>query len=134
MKLINAALKKKNLKLNQLPDELQSRIEGVQQMILKFNEAYDAYEDSEEKDDEDKVALDEQEHAIAEEETDVANEIKEFDLASYQQQISAQAQAQSQAQAEGEKKEKEDSGIGWLVFGAVVLVGTLGLVNVLKKK
>lgn len=130
MKLINAALKKKNLKLNQLPNELQSRIEGVQQMILKFNEAYDAWEESEEKDDEDKLALDEQEHAIAEEETDVANEIKEFDLASYQQQISAQAQAQ----AEGEKKEKEDSGIGWLVFGAVVLVGTLGLVNVLKKK
>jgi hypothetical protein len=31
--------------------------------------------------------------------------------------------------------EKEESGgIGWLVFGAVVLVGTLGLVNVLKKK
>jgi hypothetical protein len=35
--------------------------------------------------------------------------------------------------AEGEPK-KEDSSVGWLIFGTVVLVATVGMVNVFKKK
>jgi hypothetical protein len=45
-----------------------------------------------------------------------------------------QPEPEPQPQPQPAQEKKEETGIGWLVFGAVVLVGTLGLVNVLKKK
>jgi len=124
MKLINAELKKKQLKLKDLPSELQHRIADFQQMVLSFNEWYDNWEDGD-KDEEEKQELDEKENQIAEEEVALAGEIR---------MIGQEPQPQPQPQTEPVQEKKEETGIGWLVFGAVVLVGTLGLVNVLKKK
>lgn len=124
MKLINATLKKKNLKLAELPAELKERVDNLQQMIFSFNDAYDNWEDSDDRDDEEKKELDAKEHEIAEEETALAREISEI----------GQEPAPAPAPEPAPEPKKEDSGIGWLIFGAVVLVGTMGLVNVLKKK
>lgn len=126
MKLINAELKKKELSIKDLPIELQQRVADFQQMIFTYNELYDKVQESD--DDEEKKELDEKEHQIAEEEVTLAREIRE---------VTKQEPSQEQLQAEGQQpatEKKEETGIGWLVFGAVVLVGTLGLVNVLKKK
>ena len=51
MKLINAELKKKGIKLNDLSDELKERIESLQYMIKQFNSAYDKWEEGGEDDD-----------------------------------------------------------------------------------
>lgn len=128
MKLINAELKKKGLKLNQLPAELKDRIDALQQMIFTFNEAYDNWEEGGE-DKEEKAELDEKEHEIAEEESSLAREIREIGKEPAPAPTPEPAPAPTP-----EPEKKEETGIGWLVFGAVVLVGTLGLVNVLKKK
>lgn len=56
MKLINAELKKKQLKLKDLPAELQQRIADFQQMVLSFNDWFDNWEDGD-KDEEEKSCL-----------------------------------------------------------------------------
>lgn len=71
--------------------------------------------------------LDEKENEIAEEEVALATEIRMMGQ-------EPQPQPTPEPQPAPEPKKEESGGIGWLVFGAVVLVGTLGLVNVLKKK
>ena len=126
MKLINAELKKKQLKLKDLPAELQQRIADFQQMVLSFNDWYDNWEYGD-KDEQEKKVLDEKENEIAEEEVALATEIRMLGQ-------EPQPQPTPEPQPAPEPKKEESGGIGWLVFGAVVLVGTLGLVNVLKKK
>ena len=127
MQLINSALKRKKITSDQLSEDLQDRIKDFKEMVVSYNKIYDKWEE-EGKDPELEQKLDEQEHELATTEMELAEEIKEYE-------VPAPTPDPTPDPAPAPAPEpKEDSSVGWLIFGAVVLVGTLGLVNVLKKK
>lgn len=146
MKLVSAALKAKEIQIKDLPENLQSEVASLKELIDKYNEAVDSYDDEDETDEATEEQLDKMEDYIVETEKALANKIS-----SYQKVIepteeekateaaaavaaAAEAAAESATKsAEGEPK-KEDSSVGWLIFGTVVLVATVGMVNVFKKK
>jgi len=122
MKLVSQALSEKKLSVEQLPSNLQSEIEDLRNMILKYNEAcdeYDALEESE-RDLETEKNLDSMEDSIAEVEKELADEIK-----------SLNAQPNGEQKPTEEKKEK--SSLGWLLLAGVVGVVTLGVVSLRNK-
>jgi hypothetical protein len=122
MKLVSQALSEKKLSVEQLPSNLQSEIEDLRNMILKYNEAcdeYDALEESE-RDLETEKNLDSMEDSIAEVEKDLADEIR-----------SLNAQPSGEQKPTEEKKEK--SSLGWLLLAGVVGVVTLGVVSLRNK-
>lgn len=122
MKLVSQALSEKKLSVEQLPSNLQSEIEDLRNMILKYNEAcdeYDALEESE-RDLETEKNLDSMEDSIAEVEKELADEIK-----------SLNAQPSGEQKPTEEKKEK--SSLGWLLLAGVVGVITLGVVSLKNK-
>jgi predicted RNase H-like nuclease (RuvC/YqgF family) len=130
MKLVNSALAEKQVRLEDLPASLTDRIANLRDLILKYNEACDEYDEEADKDAETEAKLDAMEDVIATTEQELAEEIKDYDKDASQQQ-----QQQQQQQSGGVKKEeKKDSSLGWLIFGGIALVATFGAVNLLKKK
>ena len=88
--------------------------------------ALDEYEKEEEEDKETEKKLDDMEHFISTKDQQLANQIKAYE-------------PPAPVVPEGTPpppppEKKEDNSIGWLIFGGVVIVATLGLVNVFKKK
>jgi hypothetical protein len=132
MKLINAALAEKNLRVKELSKELQDKIAQHKEMIIKYNLACEEYENEEEEDPELTKKLDEQEDFIASFEEEVAAEIKEYQKPVAQDPEPAIDPAPAPAQAAPEPK--KDNSAGWLIFGGAVLLVTLGAVNIFKKK
>jgi hypothetical protein len=63
------------------------------------------------------------EHAIAEYDKSIADEIRN----------GKQEEPAQKVAADGTEK-KKDSSLGWLIFGGVALALTFGVVNVFKKK
>jgi cation transport regulator ChaB len=127
MKLISEVLQEKGLKQNELPEQIKSEIDELRQMIVKYNEACDEYDDEEEKDHDTEQQLDAMEDSIAEFEQGIANDIRGLEK--------SVAQQSAQQSADGTKpEEKKGSSLGWLLFGGVALALTLGAVNVFKKK
>ena len=96
-------------------------------MQIKYNEACDEYETLEEKDRDDDTEkdLDSMEDSITEVELEIVEKIKA---------LQPEQQQQQGQQTQQKPAEKSDSSIGWLLFGGVALVVTLGVVNVFKKK
>jgi phosphomannomutase len=126
MKLINQALKEKNLTVRQLPSNIQQEIESFRGMILKYNEACDEYDEEPEQDAETVRKLDEMEDYIARTENELANKISG-------KQVTVAADGGATTTATTVPK-KEDNSVGWLIFGGIALVATFGLVNVFKKR
>lgn len=126
MKLINAALAEKNLKLKQLPEELQQDVAKHKEMIVKYNMACDEYENEDEEDTEIENKLDEQEDFLANYEAEIADKIRDYENSPST--LSASGTSNSSA------PEKKGSSAGWLIFGSAVLLVTLGAVNVFKKR
>jgi len=122
MKIINQALKEKNLTVRQLPSNIQEEIESFRGMILKYNEACDEYDKEPEQDAETVRKLDEMEHYIARSETELADKI-------LGKQVTVAADGGTTA-----APKKEDNSVGWLIFGGIALVATFGLVNVFQKR
>jgi hypothetical protein len=132
MKLINAALAEKNLKVKELSEDIQQKIAQHKEMIIKYNLACEEYENDEDEDAETEKKLDEQEDFIASNEQEVADEIKAFEKpAPAPAPVSTPDPTPAPAPAEPAKK---DNSAGWLIFGGAVLLVTLGAVNVFKKK
>ena len=127
MKLISEALSAKGLKVSDLPASISSEIDELRQMIVKYNEACDEYDEDPDKDPQTEKRLDAMEDAIAEFESGIAKDIKDLDAQQQQQQVSADGTQQPEVK-------KKDSSLGWLLFGGVALALTLGAVNVFKKK
>ena len=127
MKLIADALKEKGLTPAQLSTDLQEEINDLRDMQIKYNEACDEYESLEEKDRDDDTEkdLDSMEDSITEVELEIVEKIKA---------LQPEQQQQQGQQTQQKPAEKSDSSIGWLLFGGVALVVTLGVVNVFKKK
>lgn len=130
MKLINAALAEKNLKLKDLPAELQEDVAEHKEMIVKYNMACDEYENEDEEDAETEKKLDEQEDFLASNEADIAARIKAFEKPAP---APDPAPDPTPAPAPAAPAKKDNSA-GWLIFGGAVLLVTLGAVNVFKKR
>ena len=130
MKLVNSALEQKNLKVQDLSAELKERLAVLDQLIKKYNEACDEYDEEDEKDTETEDKLNSMADHISETETELAQDIKDFSV-----EPTPPAEPEHK-KAEGDGKEEEEKGgsLGWLIFGGIALVATLGAVNLLKKK
>jgi cation transport regulator ChaB len=126
MKLISQALAEKNLKIRNLPKELQDDISEHKELIIRFNMACEEYEKEEEEDVETEKQLDAQEHTIAENEAELAQRIKNFEI--------KDDQDEPKPQSSTPVKEEKGTSIGWLIFGGAALLVTLGAVNVFKKR
>ena len=125
MKLINAALQEKQLKLKELSEQLIQDIKNHQEMVVKYNMACEQYESEEEEDVETEKKLDEQEDFIAANEAEIAKHVREFEKPVVQSDAPVTPPA---------PVKKESSSAGWLIFGGAVLLVTLGAVNVFKRK
>lgn len=130
MKLINAALAEKNLKLKDLSEALREKINGHKEMIVKYNLACDEYEQDEEEDAETESKLDEQEDFIATNEASIADEIKALIK---EEETPTPTPTPTPTQTPTPTPAKKSSSLGWIIGGAVLLF-TFGAVNVLKKK
>ena len=133
MKLINAELQAKELKLKQLSQELQDEIAQHKEMIVKYNMACDEYDNADEEDEETEKKLDEQEDFLANNESDIARRIREFQVPAPNPAPSDES-TPAPAPAPAPAPKKSDNSAGWLIFGGAVLLVTLGAVNVFKKK
>ena len=122
MKLILQALADKGLTQEQLPAETQEEIKRHKEMIVKYNAACDEYEEDEEQDAEIEQQLDEQEDYLATNEARIVESINAFNPA-----------PAPTPDPEPPAKEKK-GGAGWLIFGAAVMLITVGAVNVFKKR
>jgi len=122
MKLVSQALSEKKLSVEQLPSNLQSEIEDLRNMILKYNEACDEYDalEEDERDLETEKNLDSMEDSIAEVEKDLADEIRSLNT-------------QPSGEQKPTEQKKEKSSLGWLLLAGVVGVVTLGVVSLRNK-
>ena len=132
MKKINDIKQEKNLQTDELPVELQDEIKALQKMIVKYNDACDTYEAADVEDEKTEKELDKLEDEIAEIEISIVEKIKT--IPSKEVPPIDPIPAAAPAPASAPEPKKEDNSVGWLIFGGVALVATLGLVNVFKKK
>jgi hypothetical protein len=122
MKLINAALKEKNVKLKDLPTEIVTDIETFRKSIFDYNVLCDEFEeDSENEDLSNRLEV-------------ISKEIESTDKAISEKILAYQVQSNEPIEPKKVVEKKEKSSTGWLVFAGAVLVVTLGAVNVFKKK
>lgn len=129
MKVVTLALKEKGLKFNELPEELQGRVSNLKELTDKYNDAVETYDETEEQDVETEKELDRMEDLIAQSDKDIANEIRNYNPAPEQTPA-----PEPEPTPTPEPEKKKDGGLGWLIFGGLVLVATVGAVNLLKKK
>ena len=132
MKKINDIKQEKNLQTDELPVELQEEIKGLQKMIVKYNDACDTYETADVEDEKTEKELDKLEDEIAEIEISIVEKIKT--IPSKEVPAVDPIPDPAPAPTPAPEPKKEDNSVGWLIFGGVALVATLGLVNVFKKK
>jgi len=125
MQLISKALEQKKITKEQLSADLQEEIQDLQSMIKTYNEACDEFEQLTEPDAETEKELDEMEHQIVTLEKDIADRINELQV--------QETPKETKAANGGATDKKESSSVGWLIFGGLALVATLGAVNVWKK-
>jgi hypothetical protein len=122
MKLINAALKEKNLKLKDLPTEIVTDIETFRKSIFDYNVLCDEFEeDSENEELSNRLEV-------------MSGEIESTDKAISEKILAYQVQSNEPTENKKVVEKKKKSSTGWLVFAGAVLVVTLGAVNVFKKK
>jgi len=147
MKLVTSALKEKRVKTSDLPEALQERIASLKELTDKYNEAVEEWQE-EEIDEATEVHFEELENFIADNDKSIADAIIAFaeDGEEYEEEEwtppptpPAPAPAPAVAPVATEKpvekpEKKKDGGLGWLIFGGIVLVATVGAVNILKKK
>lgn len=127
MKVVKQALREKGLKENELPQEIQARIVNLKELIVKFNQVADEYDELEEEDKDTEKKLDDMEDYIAKTDIDVADAIRNYNPAP-----ANPAPAATDTPAAEEPKKKD--GVGYLVIGAILLVVTVGAVNIMKKR
>lgn len=124
MKKTSQALKQKNLSAEQLPTEIKSQVEKLTDMTENYNEIVENYEKEEETNKDLEKELDDLHADIQKTDDELSELIKNYN-----------PEPPAQKSAEGTKtEEKKDNGIGWLIFGGIVLVATVGAVNMFKKR
>jgi cell division septation protein DedD len=125
MKVVNKALEFAKLKSTELPQELKDELNDLKELIKAYNLALKDYDAQDEIDEEVEKSLEGKEHYIAQAEADLAAKIRG---------LKVEENPTPNPTPTPNQTPKKDGG-GWgLLLGAVVLIGTLGLVNVLKKR
>jgi predicted RNase H-like nuclease (RuvC/YqgF family) len=119
MKEVNLVLRKKGLSVSDLPSDYQTEVRKLKAFHEKYDDACDKYEEEEEVDEEEEKELDAMEEVIMKRDVELAEAIDKLD-------IKAKPNNNN-----GEPKKKGSGGL--LLLGAVVLVVTLGSVNLFKK-
>lgn len=127
MKVVNKALEFAKLKSTELPQELKDELNDLKELIKAYNLALKDYDAQDEIDEEVEKSLSGKEHYIAQAEADLASKIRGL------KKEDEVTPPPTPTPTPSSKEEKSGSGWG-LLLGAVVLIGTLGLVNVLKKR
>lgn len=118
MKNVVATLKKQNLQVTDLPQELQQRVNSLEQLFEKFKDAAQEYDNQEETNKDTERILDEMEDKLATEDEELADDIEDYIIEKNKPQ----------------PEKKKEGGIGWLIFGGLALVLTMGAVNNFKKR
>jgi hypothetical protein len=135
MKLINATLNDKQIKSSELSDDIQNEIKDLKEKIVKFNESVSEYNDSPKKS---KVAtkkLDAMQDDIEDLEKSIVEKIKGYEKPEPVVETTPAPAPKTEPIPNPTPTEKKgDSSLGWLIFGGVALVVTLGAVNLFKKR
>lgn len=144
MKKVEKIKKEKGLQTADLPVAIQQDIVGLQNLIVKYNEACDTYEKLDEINQTTEAQLDALEDEIAEVEDSIVEKVKaiqtkkeiEGNLPETKVETKAvETKAEVETKLETkEKKSEKDNSVGWLIFGGIALIATLGAVNVFKNK
>jgi TolA-binding protein len=132
-----------------LPTSIQQKINEIEKLILKHNGEVDELDGLENVTEEQEQNIEKQSAMIDSQEDEICNEIEDFietrEKAVEEADKKAKSDAQKLAEEEADKKAKEEaenkkpepkkkSGLGMFILGAVVLVATAGVVNVMSKK
>ena len=133
MKKVEKIKKEKGLQTADLPVALQQDIVGLQNLIVKYTEACDTYEKLDEINETTEAQLDALEDEIAEVEDSIVEKMKAIET---KKEIEGNIPSETKAEIKKElpKKSQKDNSVGWLIFGGLALVATLGAVNVFKNK
>jgi hypothetical protein len=135
MKLINSTLNDKQIKTSELSDDIQKEIKDLKELIVKFNDSVSEYNDSPKKS---KVAtkkLDAMSDDIADTEKKIVEKIKAYEKPEPIVEATPAPAPETEPIPNPTPTEKKgDSSLGWLLFGGVALVVTLGAVNLFKKR
>jgi|688.fasta_scaffold1096880_1 hypothetical protein len=149
MDKIIKVLKKNKLNESMLPTSIQQKINEIEKLILKHNGEVDELDGLENVTEEQEQNIEKQSAMIDSQEDEICNEIEDFietrEKAVEEADKKAKSDAQKLAEEEADKKAKEEaenkkpepkkkSGLGMFILGAVVLVATAGVVNVMSKK
>jgi membrane protein involved in colicin uptake len=158
MDKIIKVLKQNKLKESMLSQEIQTSIENLENLIVKHNAEVDELDNSEEVTEEQENHIEQQSQLIDSTEASIVYAIETFleekadaeskakDEADKKAKADAdlKAKADAEAKEEADKKAKEElnkpkpkekkSGLGMFLLGAVVLIATAGVVNVMNKK
>ena len=118
MKEVNSVLKRKGIKFSDLPADYQYEIRNLSSFQTKYNEACEEYENEEEVDDNEEAELNKKEGVLKQRDEELAEAISNLDI-------------KPSTNNNSEPKKKGSGGL--LLLGAVVLVVTLGSVNLFKK-
>lgn len=133
MKIVSSVLAKHKLTIQDLPIEIQEKIDYIQGMTDNYNKSYDEYEEIGESDEELENKLKETELYVIELDKELANEIDTL-IEENNAALKDRSALESKEDVKIESVEtKKDNYFGWIV-GGVVLLGTLGLVNIFKNK
>jgi TolA-binding protein len=149
MDKIIKVLKKNKLNESMLPTSIQQKIDEIEKLILKHNGEVDELDGLENVTEEQEQNIEKQSAMIDSQEDEICNEIEDFietrEKAVEEADKKAKSDAQKLTEEEADKKAKEEtenkkpepkkkSGLGMFILGAVVLVATAGVVNVMSKK
>lgn len=144
MDKIIKVLKKNNLDETNLPKSINVKIDALETLIKKHNDEVDVLDESENVTEEQEAQIESQSRMIDTNEDVIVDEILSF--IEYTNKQNAEKtkleEANAKAKTDAEKlakenetpKEEKKGGLGWFIFGAVVLVATAGVVNVMKNK
>ena len=143
MDKIIKVLKKNNLDETNLPKSINVKIDALETLIKKHNDEVDVLDESENVTEEQEAQIESQSRLIDSNEEMIVDEILSFiEFKNKEQNEKAkveEANAKVKAEAENlanknETPKEKKGGLGWFIFGAVVLVATAGVVNVMKNK
>tara|TARA_R110000868_G_scaffold4085_7_gene24907 strand:- start:709 stop:1143 length:435 start_codon:yes stop_codon:yes gene_type:complete len=144
MDKIIKVLKKNNLDETNLPKSINVKIDALETLIKKHNDEVDVLDESENVTEEQEAQIESQSRMIDTNEDVIVDEILSFIEYTNKQNAEktkleeANAKAKTDAEELANKnetpKEEKKSGLGWFILGAVVLVATAGVVNVMKNK
>ena len=142
MDKIIKVLKRNNLDETNLPKSINVKIDALETLIKKHNDEVDVLDESENVTEEQEAQIESQSRMIDSNEEMIVDEIlsfvefknKEKSEKAKVEQANVKAKTDAENLANQTPKETKKGGLGWFIFGAVVLVATAGVVNVMKNK